>query len=538
MTSATIVRGNIITMDPQQPRAEAFVTANGRILYVGSADEAAQVAGRDASRIDYDEGAVIPGLIDTHNHMLYTGLQKRLVDLSGCKSVEDILDTIRAYAARRPEAQWITSGLGWQIESFPDPRYPTRQELDLACPDRPLLLNRGNHVGVANSKALALAGITSSSPNPEGGHIVKDDCGEPTGLLLEAPAFELVSRLIPPPSRSERKAALIDAQALYHAAGLCGVIDPGLGSDDMSIYQELWQEGGLTVRTVAMPLAQTHDEVDALLAKLGAWGVRTGFGDERMKLGGFKLFIDGGATLGTALMREPFPDERCNCGVQVTHTTTFHRIAEFCAKNGWSLGVHAVGGKAIDIALAVFGEVNERFPIAGLRFQIIHGYLWPSAQNIADAKRLGVTVATQPNMQYNFAPQLVQRFGAKAFGEATPIRSWLDGGVKVGGGSDSPVNSYDPLLGIWHAVTRYVDKLESVVGEQEAITPEEALAMYTRDAAFLAFSEHERGMIRAGMLADWVALSLDPLACPARDIRHARVLATVVGGRIVYQRQQ
>jgi predicted amidohydrolase YtcJ len=138
-------------------------------------------------------------------------------------------------------------------------------------------------------------------------------------------------------------------------------------------------------------------------------------------------------------------------------------------------------------------------------------------------------------MQYNFAPMLVKRLGAESFGKATPIKSWLDGGVIVGGGSDSPVNPYRPLLGLWHAITRYVDDLHETIGSEQAISPEAALALYTRDAAWLAFSEHERGMIRPGMLADWVALSVDPLTCPPMDIRDAQVLRTVVGGKTVYE---
>jgi predicted amidohydrolase YtcJ len=171
-----------------------------------------------------------------------------------------------------------------------------------------------------------------------------------------------------------------------------------------------------------------------------------------------------------------------------------------------------------------------------LRFSIIHAYLWPSADNIATAKRLGVGVATQPTMQYNFAPILVKRFGAEAFGTATPIRSWLDGGVTVGGGSDSPINPYQPLLGLWHAVTRYVDALDRVVGPEQAVSAEEALALYTTKAAWFTFQDHEVGCLRPGMLADWVVLSKDPLTCDPQEIRDLEVRRTVVGGVVVYKR--
>jgi len=284
-----------------------------------------------------------------------------------------------------------------------------------------------------------------------------------------------------------------------------------------------------------MPLAQTHDDPEQLMAELGAWGVRTGFGDEWLRLGGLKVYLDGGASLGTALMREPYPDERCQCGIQVTHTAVFHRIVEFCARTGWSLGVHAVGGKAIDIALEVFDDVHRRHPIDALRFSLIHAYLWPTPQNIAAARRLGVAVATQASMQYRFAPLLIRRFGEALVGRATPVRSWLDGGIRVGGGSDSPITPFEPLLGIWHAVTRFVDEIGTAVGTDEAISVGEALDMYTRGSAWLSFADQERGMLRPGFAGDWVALSEDPFEVPALSLRDLRVRATCVGGELVYR---
>jgi hypothetical protein len=169
-----------------------------------------------------------------------------------------------------------------------------------------------------------------------------------------------------------------------------------------------------------------------------------------------------------------------------------------------------------------------------LRYHVIHAYLWPSEQNIADAARMGIGVATQASMQYRFAPILVKRMGAEAMGRATPLRDWMDAGVVVGGGSDSPVTPYQPLLGIWHAVTRWVDALALVLGREQSISVQQALEMYTRNGAWLCFAEEQRGMLREGMQADWVSLSVDPLACAADEIRDATVRATAVGGRLVH----
>ncbi|RII83152.1 amidohydrolase [Neopusillimonas maritima] len=534
-TQAGIVRGDIITMNPDQPRVEAMGVQDGRVVCVGTFADVKSMMGADTTVHHYQEGVVIPGLIDSHNHMLWTGMQQQSVDLSACRSIAELLDTLRDYRRDNPDKEWIVSGAGWHIEALQEKRYPTRQELDSVVPDRPVYLPRVGHSASVNSIALKLAGITAATPDPAGGKIHRDETGEPNGLLMELPAFNLVGDLLPPPSRDDRIQALKDIQKAYHAAGITGVIEPGLFADDMSIYQELWRKGELSVRTVAMPQAQVDADPEVLMASLKSWSMRTGFGDEWLKLGAIKVYLDGGASLNTALMREPYPDERCQCGIQVTHSHVFHRIVDFCAASGWSLGVHAVGGKAIDLALELFDQAHQKNPIDGLRFSLIHAYLWPTQENIETARRLGVGVATQAPMQYQFAPLLTRRFGPDLVGKATPLKAWLDGGIRVGGGSDSPIATYAPLTGIWHAVTRYVDELGVALGTDEAITVDQALTMYTRDAAWLAFSEHERGMLKPGYLADWVALAEDPYKVDPMKLRDIEVKATAVGGIVVHQ---
>jgi predicted amidohydrolase YtcJ len=530
----TVVRGSIVTMDPQNPRVAAMAIRDGRIVAVGSVAAAREAAGRGAREIGFDQGTIVPGLIDTHNHMHWTGIQSCLVNLGPAKSIADIQSAIADYAARNPQAKWITSGTGWHVVNLAEQRYPTRQELDAVCPDRPVYLPRVGHAAVANTLALRMAGIDASTRDPDGGKIIRDSSGEPTGVLMEPPAFEAVGRLVPSPSKSDQLESLRNIQKAYHAAGLTGIMDPGVTPEMMSMYQQLWSDGGLTMRSVLMPLADASRPLQHTLDQISSLGVRTGFGNERLKLGGVKMFLDGGATLGTALMREPFPDERCNCGIQVTPTESFRAIARLCAKSGWSLGVHVVGGKAIDIALDVFAEVDREFPIRDLRFCLIHAYLWPEARNIKMAAQLGVTVATQCSMQYTFGPLLVKRFGTAMMATATPVRSWLDGRVVVGGGSDSPITPYAPLLGLWQARTRRIEGSEEPVGRLQAVSGEEALRMYTRDAAYVSFSEKERGMLSVGMLADWTALSVDPIQCEPDALRDAAVLATAVEGELVH----
>ena len=530
-----VVSGNIITMDRERPRVEAMAIREGRIAAVGTLGEARAAAGAGAREVRYAQGAVTPGLIDTHNHMFWTGMQARLVDLRGCKSIADIQAEVRAYAARNPKMPWIMSGSGWHVAALKENRHPDRHELDQACADRPVYLPRGGHAAAVNTLGLKLAGVTRDTPDPAGGRIERDANGEPTGVLWEPPAFELVGQKVPPLSDDDQIHALREIQKRYHAAGLTGIIDPGVAAPVMGIYQTLWSRGELTMRSVVMPLADSSRPLHDVLAGIAESPGRTGFGDEQLKLGGVKLYLDGAATFATALMREPFPDERCNCGIQVTPTDAFRQVARLCAQRGWSLGVHVVGGRAIDIALDIFTEIDREIPLRDLRFCLIHAYLWPSKENIQRAAKLGVVVATQPSMQWSFGPVLMKRFGPGLMAQATPVRGWLDGGVIVGGGSDSPITPYPPLLGLWTALTRHIDGSDEPLGTEQAVSPEQALAMYTRNAAYIAFSEKARGVLKPGMLGDFTALSVDPLAGDPEALREAKVLGTAVGGELVHE---
>jgi hypothetical protein len=307
----------------------------------------------------------------------------------------------------------------------------------------------------------------------------------------------------------------------------------------MGAYQEAWAEGELTVRTTAMPLVDPAVPVAEELAGLGATGVRTGFGDARLRLGGLKVYYDGTGSFGTALVREPWPGGPAGAGppygTRVIPQETLREFARFCAREGWSLGVHAVGGAAVDEVLDAFAEADAVAPIRPLRFTVIHAYLGVSPENVRRAAGLGAVVATQPSLHWQVAPRLLETFGEEAVGRMTPVRTWLRGGVLVAGGSDGPDFPLDPLFGIWQACTRAVRGREDPVGPEEAITAAEALELWTAGSAYAAFADHERGRLAPGCLADWVALSLDPEAVTPDELREARVLQAGVAGEVVHE---
>lgn len=532
---AHVVRGALVTMDPERPRAEAMAVVGDTIAAVGTLDEARAAAGPHAPVLDLGETAVVPGLIDAHNHMLLTGLQGRLANLGGARSVAEVLERVARWAAEHPDARWVVSSEGWHVDDLAERRHPTREELDRICPDRPVFLPRVGHTAAVNSRALELAGVGADTPDPQGGAIERGPDGrQPTGLLIEQPARRLVADHMPPLSRAERIAALREVQARYHAAGLVRVQEPASDADELDAYQALHAQGGLTMRVTAMPVVGGGAAAAAALERVRGLGVRTGFGDERLMLGGLKVFLDGGASLGTAYLREEWPGRPGYRGELVASPELLEQVAETCARERWSLGVHAVGGGAIDLALAAFERAHARHPIDDLRFTLIHAYLWPSAENVAAARRLGVVVAAQATMQERFAGIIARHFGWEAVARATPLRTWLDGGVTVAGGSDAPVTPFEPLRGIWQSVTRFHPDRGESVGPDQCLTAQEALATYTVAAAYACFSEATGGALRPGLRADWVALSEDPLRCPPERLRDLAVLATAVGGELVH----
>jgi predicted amidohydrolase YtcJ len=336
-----------------------------------------------------------------------------------------------------------------------------------------------------------------------------------------------------PPTLAERAAAMRLIQPLMHQLGITGVIDPAATRDELSGYQESWQRNELTMRVVAMPYPDVED-VDAAIQHLEGVGLTTGFGDERLRVGAIKVYFDGEGMKGEALLAQPWPHG--SRGWQRIPTTEFQRIADHCARTGWSLGAHAVGGAAIDEVLACYARANEVASIAGRQWQVIHGYLETSPEAMKLAAELDVVLAAQPSITLRNGGLLLGKLGERAV-RMNPLRSWRDAGVRVVLGSDGPSFPFDPRELMWSAVTRRVRGLDDPVGEEEAITAEEALSAYTSDAAIAAFAGDRRGILAAGRLADWTAFDRDPVTIDPEELRELRVLRTVVGGDVVYREQ-
>lgn len=523
-----IVRGRIRTMDDQRPLAEAMLVRGDRVVATG--DLPAMRALAPSAPIEPARGVVVPGFVDAHLHTLVVGLERRRLTISDAGSVREVVERVRDWLAAHPGLDWAVVGAHFHAEDLAEGRLPDRHDLDPVSGGTALYLDRRTHDAIVNTAALDRAGVGRSTPDPPGGTIERDAHGDPTGVLVERPAADLVFSHVPPVGDGELHAALAEAQTYLHGLGVVGAAEPGLGPAELAVYQEAWARGTLTLRTLAMPLADTAVAPEEFLSGLGT---ATGFGDERLRIGPLKVYFDGTGGFGTALLGREWPGSPGYHGTQVCSTETFQALADHCAARGWSVAVHTVGDEAVRIVLDCMERANRRHPIRDLRFSIMHAYLWPSAESMELAARLGVVLSTQPSMHWRVGPGIADRFGPVADGLA-PLRAWADAGVRLAGGSDGPDFPMSPLFGMWQARTRRIRGRDGALGAHSALTPDEALRMWTLGSAYYCFADDVRGSLAPGKLADWAEVSVDPVDASDDELAGAAVLRTVVGAREVF----
>jgi predicted amidohydrolase YtcJ len=520
-------------MDSAQPGAEAVALSSGRIQAVGSDVEVCALAGPRTAEVDLGGRAVLPGFIDAHAHVWHIGHELAKVDLSRCDSIADVLNAIGERVRTTPAGEWIEVSGMWHESALAEDRFPTRRELDSVAPAHPVYLPRGTRFfAVANSRALQLAGIDERTPQPDGGEFQHDPAtGELTGLLLQPPAFNRVKQLLPRNAVSDEDAILLGGR-LFARTGVTSVVDPALGPDAMRAYQQLWAAGELRLRTnmitildMSVPLSLSREQ---LLAKVQALGPSSGFGDDMLRLGAVKMFVDG--FVETAWLKQPYANDPSFHGVQAVPADVLEQVVRAAGRNNWQVALHCVGDAAVDLALDAFEAANREKSIRDQRWSLIHA-VFVSPLAMQRARDLGVVVSAQQLLVYAFSASMLTCWGEPRMQHASPHRTWLDKGLVVAAGSD--VVPFDPLIGIWSMVTRGT-RASGIVGPDERVSRAEALRMYTRDAAYLTFEEELKGSIEPGKLADLVILGGDPLTCATDEIRSLPVHTTVLGGRITY----
>ncbi len=540
-----LVDGRVVTLDPDRPEAEAVAIRDGRILAVGSSGEIRALAGSDTEVVELAGRLVLPGFIEGHGHFLGLGNARMILDLSGATTWETIVDQVAAAAAGAEPGSWIL-GRGWHQERFdpPPPRtfdgLPTHHSLSEVSPDNPVLLTHASgHASFANALALELGGVTRDTPDPEGGTIVRDDGGEPTGFLRQA-AQGLVraaqARAEEAMTEEERQTRflrqveLAGEEALRH--GVTSFHDQGSSFDDVERFRALADAGGIPIRLHLAVRGHTNEEMERRLPELRI----VGYGDHFLTVRAIKRQIDGALGTHGAWLLDPYYDMPSTSGLPQVSPENLRETAEIALRHGFQLNTHAIGDRGNREALNVYEEVLSGEPEgADPRWRIEH------AQNLHPDEvprfaALGVVASMQGIHATSDGPWVPQRLGEERARERAYVwRSLLDAGAVICNGTDVPVEPIAPIASFHASVTRLMADGRRFFPEQ-SMDRMEALHSYTLGCALAVFEEDILGSVTPGKLADLVVLDRDILTVPEAEIPGAQVELTLVGGEIRYRR--
>ncbi len=521
------VGGRIWTGNDRQPWVSALAVRADRLVAVGSDADVRAMCGANTEVVDLRGRFVCPGFIDAHLHFLV----REQLEIDEADDVAAIQRSMREYAALNPSSPWII-GRGWGYAAFPD-NAPHKRYLDEALADRPVVLReRDGHMSVCNSMALALAGITRDTPDPEHGRIVKDANGEPTGELQES-AASLVGRLLPSPTAEERHASLVRLLDRAASYGLTSACQASYSSEDLPIFERVIREDGMKLRFYwAIPF-----EADAGDGDFVAWrDLQKRFPAQLIKFGCAKGMLDGVVDAQTAAMFEPYTTGKN--GIAMWQQPALDAAVARYDRAGFQVMLHAIGDRAIHMALDAYAHARRVNPPRDSRHRIEHIEV-PALADLPRFRELGVIASTQAlfanpdkTTLENYSPLL----GPERASIANAFKLFDDAGAVQAFGSDWPVFSMEVLTGIYCAATRMTPEGTPAGGyfPEHRITVEAALRHFTRDAAFACFDERDKGTLERGKFADFVVLSQNIVEQPAERVLGARVLRTVMGGHDSY----
>ncbi|MCW2538533.1 MAG: Amidohydrolase 3 [Frankiales bacterium] len=536
-----------------RPAADrALLVRNGRIVLIGSVDEVRAAGGPATEVLDLAGASVLPGFTDSHTHFHRTAmLRKHFLDFEGMTTISGVLAAVAERAAGLPTGTWL-QGDNLVAGTLVERRLPDRYELDAVAPDHPVLLRgMGKHVVVANSWALRLAGIDAATRDPDGGRIDRDGAGDPTGILHERGKLRLdttrADTVVPALDDGQRLAALRAGIGELHRNGVTSIHEITRTPEEFGDYAQLHANGELGVRVVGYPRVL---EGRAPLSALVDLGLRSGFGDDWLRLGGVKLSIDGACTFRNAAVYDAYPGQPANFGIIRATADEVDAVVLEADRHGLQVAVHAIGPRAVDMALDAFAGLPASSSANGntgngrggqrgrLRHRIEHAYLPPSNGRLSDQfkrmRDLQLVLSTQPAFIHSVGDSWFDIFDEGQASAMVPLRSALDAGLTVLANSDCPSAPPAPLVGIQAAVNRRTSAGRPL-DPAERITVVEAITMYTSAPAYAAGEEFSRGRLATGLLADLTVLAADPESVPAIDLAGIDVLATVVGGQLMHR---
>jgi len=527
-----ITNAIVRTMRPDDQTVEALAIGDERILAVGSAGELRCLQGSQTRVLDLQGALVLPGFNDAHAHLMSGGLSLSLIDLRNARTPEAFGSALADWARRLPAGEWVVGG-DWDHEKWPGTRLPTRELIDSGTGEWPVFVSRfDGHMALANSLALKLAGITGETKDPPGGLIVRNPrTGEPTGVLKDA-AQDLVSRMIPARTRAQKLAAARAATKYAASLGVTSVTDVS-GDDDVGLYRDMAARDELKTRIYAARPIPTWETLAAVVRGISP-------ATDLVRTGALKGFADGSLGSSTALFFEPYADDPGNRGLlfdQMIPEGIMLKRALAADRLGFQVLIHAIGDDANRRILDLYASVGRQNGVRDRRFRIEHAqHIHPS-----DIRRFGaqgVIASVQPYHAADDGCWCQKRLGNERCKQAYPFRSLLNAGATLAFGTDWTVAPLNPLPTIQAAVTRQTLDGRHPLGwvPEEKLTVAEAVRAYTSGSAYAEFAENEKGTLAAGMLADLVVLDRDIFSIPPEEIDSAKVLITIMGGKVVFER--
>jgi predicted amidohydrolase YtcJ len=542
--------GRILTLDARRPRASALAVAGGRIVAVGGRADVKRWRDRRTEVVDLRGATVVPGLVDAHAHLDREGLKSRYPSLARCRSIADIQALVRRLAARTPKGEWIvTMPIGTPPfyqggpDALADKRWPTRADLDAAAPDHPVYIrgiwgywNRPPVHSIANSRALAAAGVTRDCRPPRGVEIVRDAADEPTGLFVEHNLIQVVEftlmRAAPRFTHADRLRALADSQRAYAARGVTAVYEGhGIAPEVLAVYRQAHEQGHLRLRAT-LAVSPTWDAAGAAEAipALAAWAGGRGLGDDRLRVGGICLHYGGDPEVAR-ILHDAQPYTGWAGFVESANDPAAYRAqAELAAAHG--LRVNTLVTRCLPEVLDVWQDVARRHPIRALRWVLVHLNA-ATPEQMARIRGLGAVATTNPiSYLYRSAGDEVARLGGAA-DQLLPHKSLARRRIPFGIATDN--KPADPWVAFAAVVARRDMRTGAVVGERERLTRGQALAALTQGGAVVTFAERERGRLAPGWAADLAVLEHDPLTAPLEALVGQTARLTLVGGEIVHR---
>lgn len=525
-----IVHAKVWTVDKSHPTAQGVAILGGLIVAVGTDSEIEAWRGPGTRVIDAGGKLLLPGFNDSHVHFVDGGMQLENVQLNDATGAAEFVRRIAEQARKIPQGEWMLGG-DWDETKWTPPNLPAKELLDPITPGRPVFLSRyDGHMGVANSIALKMAGVTSETPDPPGGTIVRDEKGNPTGALKDA-AVNYVEKVIPPRSHEQILRAVKGALALAASVGVTSVQHMNPEYADIAVYSELLEKGELTTRIYAAPLIPQVDDQ----AKIG---IRHAFGGPFLRIGALKAYADGSLGSRTAFFFEPFSDQAGNYGLLGEEMQPLSLMRDRMMKAdsaGLELCTHAIGDRAISIVLDLYSEIVQAHGPADRRFRIEHAQHM-AAKDFDRFAQLHVIASMQPYHAIDDGRWAEGRIGHDRASRTYAFRTFLDHGVRLAFGTDWNVAPLNPMLGIYAAVTRATLDGKNPGGwfPDQKLTVAQAVEAYTMGSAFAEFQDKEKGSITVGKLADMVLWSEDIFTIPPERVREVKPVQTIVGGKTVW----